>query len=109
MAQSKKITIKDIRAHLFISIIGNHVELVYHDDFDNGAGLGAALTSIMEEDEKLFDIFSAALLTTIESREKNSNWEKVTFPKKKSNPKQSIPKGATEGKPFVKTRKKATK
>jgi hypothetical protein len=82
MAQSKKITVKDIRAHLFMSIIGNSVELVYHDDYENGAGLGAALSSVLEEDKKLFDIFSAAFLTALEAKEKNSNWEKVKFPKK---------------------------
>jgi hypothetical protein len=73
MAQSKKITVKDIRAHLFIGIIGNHVELVYHDDYENGAGLGAAITSLLEEDEKLFGIFSAAFLTVLQSKEKHSS------------------------------------
>ena len=109
MAKSKNLMMEDIRAHLFMSVRANHVELIYHDDLDNGAGLGAALTSILEEDDKLMSIVSAALMTVLENRDKNSNWEKVTFPKKKSNPKQSIPKGATEGKPFVKTRKKAKK
>jgi hypothetical protein len=99
VAKSKNITVKDIRAHLFIGIIGNHVELVYHDDYENGAGLGAALSSLLEQDEKLFDIFSAALLTAIESKEKNSNWEKVKIPQKE----KSISK--TAKKPV----KKATK
>ena len=84
MAQSKKMTVKDIRAHLFISIIGNSVELVYHDDYDNGAGLGAALTSLLEEDDKLFGIFSAAFLTALEAKDKKSNCEKVKIaPNKK--------------------------
>jgi hypothetical protein len=73
MATSKKLKMEDIRAHLFISVIGNHVDIVYHDDLDNGAGLGAALASAMEEDDKLFGIFSAALLTAIESKEKYSS------------------------------------
>lgn len=101
-------TVKDIRAHLFLSIIGNHVELVYHDDYENGAGLGAALSSVMESDDKLFGIISAAILTAIEAKEKKSNWEKVKIaPKKKDNPKQM--NGAKSDKPFVKTRKKAVK
>jgi hypothetical protein len=82
MANSKKLTVKDIRAHLFMSIVGNHVDLIYHDDYDNGAGLGAALSSVMEEDDKLFDIISAALLTACETRDNNPNWEKVKILKK---------------------------
>jgi len=97
MANSKKLTVKDIRAHLFINVRGNHVDLIYHDDYDNGAGLGAALSSLLEEDDKLFDIMSAALLTALESKAK-------TAPKKKDNPKQM--NGVKSDKPFVKTRKK---
>ena len=107
MAKSKNITLKDIRAHLFLGIIGNHVELVYHDDYDNGSGLGAAWASVMESDDKLFGIISAAMLTAIEAKEKKSNWEKVKIPKKKDNPKQM--NGVKSDKPFVKTRKKAVK
>ena len=72
MATSKKLKMEDIRAHLFISVIGNHVDIVYHDDADNGAGLGAALASAMEEDDKLFGIFSAAFVTVLENRDKKS-------------------------------------
>ena len=83
--KSKDFKMADIRAHFFLGIIGNHVELVYHDDMKNGAGLGAALSSIMEEDEKLFSIFSAAFLTAMQSKESKSNWEKVKIkPKEKS-------------------------
>ena len=52
MATSKKLKMEDIRAHLFISVIGNHVDIVYHDDADNGAGLGAALLTAIESKEK---------------------------------------------------------
>lgn len=85
MAKSKNITVKDIRAHFFLGIIGNHVELVYHDDYENGAGLGAALVSILEEDDKLFGIVSAAMLTVMESRNDNPNWEKVKIKPKEKN------------------------
>lgn len=107
MAKSKELKVKDIRAHFFMSIIGNQVDLVYHDDMENGAGIGAALASAMEEDENLFNIFSAALLTVCESRESKSNWERVKFPEKKDNPKQM--NRAKSDEPFVKTRKKAVK
>ena len=107
MAKSK-LSVKDIRAHLFLGIIGNHVDLIYHDDYENGAGLGAALASVLEEDDKLFGIVSAAMLTACETRDNNPNWEKVKIaPKKKPNPKQM--NGAKSDKPFVKTRKKAVK
>jgi hypothetical protein len=103
MAKSKNITVKDIRAHLFLGITGNHVELVYHDDYENGAGLGAALTSIMEEDDKLFDIVSAAMLTVLEKKNNNPNWEKVKIPKKE----KDISK--TAKKPVKKTASKPKK
>ena len=73
MATSKKLKMEDIRAHLFISVISNHVDIVYHDDADNGAGLGAALASVMEADDKLMSIISAALLTALEGKEKYSS------------------------------------
>ena len=98
MAKSK-LKVEDMNAHFFMSIRGNHVDIIYHDDA-NGAGLGAALASVMEEDEELLKIFSAALLTTLESREKYVS-------KKKDNSKQM--NGAKSDEPFVKTRKKATK
>ena len=71
MAKSKVPAIKDLNGYFFMGIRGNHVELVYHDDTDNGLAIGAGLTSLMEEDTKLFDIFSAAFITVIESKEKH--------------------------------------
>jgi len=73
MAKSKIPAVKDLNGYLFMGIQGNHVEVVYHDDTDNGLAIGTALTSILEEDDKLFDIFSAAFLTAIESKEKHSS------------------------------------
>jgi hypothetical protein len=67
--KSKDFKMADIRAHLFIGVHGNHVDIVYHDDLDNGAGLGAALVSILKEDKKLMSIISAALLTALETKE----------------------------------------
>jgi hypothetical protein len=74
MAKSKTSPkLKDLRAHLFMSIRGNTVDIIYHDDADNGAGLGAGIVSLLEEDEKLFDIFSAAMLTVLKIKEKHSS------------------------------------
>ena len=82
MAKSKIPQVKDLNGYFFMGIRGTNVELVYHDDSDRGLALGAALSSVLEEDEELFNIFSAAFLTAIESRDKKSNWEKVKIPKK---------------------------
>jgi hypothetical protein len=82
MAKSKTLPkLKDLRAHLFMSVVGNHVDIVYHDDAENGAGLGAGLSSLMEQDAKLFDIFSAAFLTTLEAKEKYSSKKSNKLPK----------------------------
>jgi cytoplasmic iron level regulating protein YaaA (DUF328/UPF0246 family) len=82
MAKIKVPKVEDLNAHLFMSIQGKEIQMIYHDDTDNGLALGAALTSLLEEDEKLFNIVSAAFVTVLENKDKNSNWEKVKFPKK---------------------------
>lgn len=85
MAKSKIPKVEDLNGYLFMAINGTDVNIVYHDDTDNGLAIGAAFSSILEEDEKLFNIVSAAFLTVIESREKKSNWEKVKIPQKEKN------------------------
>ena len=82
MAKSKIPAVKDLHAYLFMSIQGTDVQLVYHDDSDRGLALGAAFASILEQDDKLFDIVSAALLTAIESKEKYSSKKSNKLPKK---------------------------
>ena len=85
MAKSKIPAVKDLMGHFFMSIKGNHVDIVYNDNTDNGIAIGAAFASVLEEDETLFNIMSAAFMTALESREKKSNWEKVKIsPKEKS-------------------------
>jgi hypothetical protein len=107
MAKSKIIPVENLNAYLFMSIQGKDVQVVYHDTIDNGLAIGAAFVSLLDEDEKLFDILSAAMLTAIENRNKKSNFKRVKFSEKKSNPKQMD--GVKSDKTFVKTRKKATK
>ena len=99
MAKSK-LKVEDISAHFFMNVHGNNVNVIYSDDMNNGAGLGAAFASAMEQDKELLKIISAALLTALESKEKY-------VPKKKDNSKQM--NGAKSDEPFVKTRKKAVK
>mgnify|MGYP000588562895 FL=1 len=101
MAKSKIPAIKDLNAHLFMSIKGRDVQMIYHDDTDNGLALGTALISLLEEDDKLFNIVSAAFVTVLENRDKKS------ISKKKNNPKQM--NGVKSDVPFVKTRKTTKK
>ena len=84
MATSKKLPkVEELRGYFFMSIKGTHVNTVYHDDTDNGLALGSALTSVLQEDEKLFDIFSAAMLTAIEEKNEKYNSKKSNkLPKK---------------------------
>ena len=83
MAKSKIPKIEDLNAHLFMSIQGKEVQMIYHDDTDNGLALGAALISLLEEDEKLFSIVSAAFVTVLENRDKKSISKTAKKPVKK--------------------------
>lgn len=74
--QSKNFKMENIRAHFFMSVRGNHVEIIYEDALKNGAGLGAAFCSAMQEDENLYGILAAAILSVGE--------DKKIVPKKKS-------------------------
>jgi hypothetical protein len=82
MAKSKTISTKDLNAYLFMSIQGKDVQVVYHDTIDNGLAIGAAFASLLEEDTKLFDIISAAMLTALEAKEKYSSKKSNKLPKK---------------------------
>lgn len=95
MAKSKTPQVKDLNGYFFMGIRGTNVELVYHDDSDNGLAIGAAFSSVLEEDEKLFDIFSAAMLTALETK---ANKEKIASLKGKYNSKKSniVPKKPTK-------------
>jgi hypoxanthine-guanine phosphoribosyltransferase len=81
MAKSKTISTKDLNAYLFMSIQGKDVQVVYHDTIDNGLAIGAAFASLLEEDAKLFDIISAAMLTALEAKEKHSSKKSNKLPK----------------------------
>ena len=80
MAKSKIPQVKDLNGYFFMGIRGTNVELVYHDDSDRGLALGAAFATALETDDSLFDIFSAAMLTALETRAK-----KEKYTSKKSN------------------------
>lgn len=89
MAKAKKLPeVGDLNAYFFMSIQGNEVHVVYHDDTTEGMAIGAALASVLQEDDKLYDIMTAAMLTAIEDR------DSVKPTKKKAAPKKAVKKKA---------------
>ena len=84
MATSKKLPkVEELSGYLFMSVQGTQVDLVYHDTTEKGLAIGAALASVLEEDVRLFDIFSAAMLTAIEEKNEKYNSKKSNkMPKK---------------------------
>ena len=100
MAKIKVPNIKDLNGYFFMRIDSNTVDIVYHDNTDNGLAISAAFASVLEEDKQLFKVLSAAMITVLNEKEKHTS-------KKKNNPKQM--NGAKSDEPFVKTRKKAVK
>jgi hypothetical protein len=70
MAKSKTPKLKDLNGYLFLAVKGDNVELIYDDSSDNKIAIGAGIASILETDDELFNIFSAAFLTAIEGKEK---------------------------------------
>ena len=100
MVKIKVPNIKDLNGYFFMSIDGNTVDIVYHDNTDNGLAIGAAFASALEKDKQLFKVLSAAMITVLNEKEKDSS-------KKKPNPKQM--NGVKSDAPFVKTRKTTKK
>jgi hypothetical protein len=84
MATNKKLPkVEELSGYFFMSVQDKQVELVYHDSTDKGLALGAALASVLEEDVKLFDIFSSAFLTALDARNEKYNSKKSNkVPKK---------------------------
>lgn len=97
MAKSKIPNVEQLNAYFFLSVQGKDVQVVYHDTTDKGLALGAAFTSILEEDKALFDIFSSAFLTALEGRDK-MNLRKEKYSSKKSNKVQTPVKKAAKKK-----------
>jgi hypothetical protein len=82
MATSKIPKVKDLSGYFFMSIEGNTVDIIYHDNTDNGLAIGAAFASALEKDEKLFNILSAAFITVLDAKEKYSSKKSNKVPKK---------------------------
>jgi hypothetical protein len=90
MATSKIPKVKDLSGYFFMSIEGNTVDIIYHDNTDNGLAIGAAFASALEKDKKLFNILSAGFITVLDAKEKDSSKKSNTVPKK---PVKAVKKG----------------
>ena len=73
MAKIKVPKVKDLSGYFFMSIEGNTVDIVYHDNTENGLAIGAAFASVLEEDKQLFNVLSASFITVLEAKEKDSS------------------------------------
>jgi len=51
MAKIKVPKVKDLSGYFFMSIEGNIVDIVYHDNTENGLAIGAAFASALEKDK----------------------------------------------------------
>ena len=81
MAKIKVPKVKDLSGYFFMSIEGNTVDIVYHDNTDNGLAIGAAFASVLEEDKQLFKVLSAAMITILNEKEKDSSKKSNKVPK----------------------------
>lgn len=81
MANSKIPKVKDLNAYFFMSVLGSNIDIVYHDTTNNGAGLAAAFASALEDDKQLFNVLSAAFITVLEAKEKDSSKKSNKLPK----------------------------
>jgi hypothetical protein len=83
MAINKNPKLKDLSGYFFMGIKGSGVESAYEDNTDNNSAIGAAFCSLLESDDKLFDLMSSALIIAIENRnEKDSSKKSNKVPKK---------------------------
>lgn len=90
MAKIKVPKVKDLSGYFFMSIEGNTVDIVYHDNTDNGLAIGAAFASALEKDKQLFKVLSAAMITVLNEKEKDSSKKSNKVPKK---PVKAVKKG----------------
>lgn len=81
MVKIKVPNIKDLNGYFFMSIDGNTVDIVYHDNTDSGLAIGAAFASVLEEDKQLFKVLSAAMITVLNEKEKHSSKKSNKVPK----------------------------
>ena len=70
MAINKNPKLKDLSGYFFMGIKGDNVDHACEDNTNNKSAIAAGFCSILETDDTLFEVMSAALLIAMESREK---------------------------------------
>ena len=95
MVKSKVPAVKDLSGYLFMAIEGNKGNVTYQDNTDKGLAIDAAFARLLAEDEKIFDIFSSAMLTALDTK---ANKERIASLKGKYSSKKSniVPKKPTK-------------
>ena len=71
MAISKNPKLEDLNGYFFMGIKGEKVDHACEDNTNNKSAIAAGFCSILETDDTLFEMMSAALLIAMESRENN--------------------------------------
>ena len=91
MATNKNPKLEDLNGYFFMGIKGGNVDHACEDNTNNKSAIAAGFCSILETDDVLFDLISAALLIAIETREKK-------YTSKKSNKVHKTPTKAVKKK-----------
>jgi hypothetical protein len=69
MAINKNPKLKDLSGYFFMGIKGDNVDHACEDNTNNKSAIAAGFCSILETDDVLFEVISAALMIAIETRE----------------------------------------
>ena len=72
MAINKNPKLKDLSGYFFMGIKGDNVDHACEDNTNNKSAIAAGFCSILETDDTLFEVISAALMIAIESRKEKS-------------------------------------
>jgi hypothetical protein len=69
MANSKNPQLEDLNGYFFMGIKGSNIDHACEDNTNNKSAIAAGFCSILETDDTLFEVISAALIIAIETRE----------------------------------------
>jgi hypothetical protein len=92
MAINKNPKLEDLSGYFFMGIKGSDVDHACEDNTNNKSAIAAGFCSILETDDTLFEVMSAALMIAIETRENKK------YSSKKSNKMPKTPTKAVKKK-----------
>ena len=92
MAINKNPKLEDLNGYFFMGIKGSDVDHACEDNTNNKSAIAAGFCSILETDDTLFEVMSAALMIAIETRENKK------YSSKKSNKMPKTPTKAVKKK-----------